>query len=284
MTDPETKAAAERRDENQFPRSRSIPPQSPKYWAKEKDRYIRQLLIGDIEEITGRSLLVYFSVLSEQIGHTDPDDLSEIIQGLDSKDADLFIQTPGGNVDATEKIISVLRKSLSSYRVIVPSWAKSAGTVIALSSSKIILGVNSELGPIDPQFRVNGAQVSAELLANDPKLAKHLQDHFRNAYERMRRMAEVLLTGGMMKGRPANDVADTLNKISSVGGYLSHGAVIDFDEAKSLGLDVEYLDTNNDLWQRIWLLYCLYDHDAKVKNLAKIIEGSRFSISRPQPS
>lgn len=264
-----------------FPRTSDLPKQSPKYWAKEKDRYIRQLLIGDIEKLTGRSLIVYFSVLSEEIGHTDPDDISEIIQGLSSKDADFFIQTPGGNVDATEKIISVLRKSLASYRVIVPSWAKSAGTVIALSSSKIILGVNSELGPIDPQFNANGFQVSAEILANDPNLAPHLQAHFKNAYERMRKMAETLLVNGMMKGRPSNDAQETLNKISSASGYLSHGAVIDYDEATSLGLSVDYLPPEDDLWQRVWLLYCLYDHDTKVRGLAKVIEGSKYSISRP---
>jgi ClpP class serine protease len=31
--------------------------------------------------------------------------------------------------------------------VVVSSWAKSAGTIIALSANKIVLGVNSELGP-----------------------------------------------------------------------------------------------------------------------------------------
>lgn len=127
-----------------FPRTNDIPAQSPKYWAKEKDRYIRQYLIEDIESETKRPLIVYFSQLDQQINHTDPDDISEIIQGVEGKSVDLFIQTPGGLVDATEKIISLISHAFDDYRVIVPSWAKSAGTVIALSSDAIVLGMNSE--------------------------------------------------------------------------------------------------------------------------------------------
>ena len=37
-------------------------------------------------------------------------------------------------------------------RVIVPDFAKSAGTLIALAADKIVMSDSSELGPIDPQF------------------------------------------------------------------------------------------------------------------------------------
>ncbi len=112
---PEANSPQER-----FPRSGEPPQQSPKYWVKEKDRYLRQLLIRDIEAVTKRPLVVFFSQLDQQINHTDPDDLSEILLGVKEKEVDLFIQTPGGNVDATEKIISILRQRLTAYRVIVP--------------------------------------------------------------------------------------------------------------------------------------------------------------------
>jgi hypothetical protein len=47
--------------EDQFPRTKSLPRQSPLFWVAEKDRYIRQLLIRDIQAATGRSLVVYFA-------------------------------------------------------------------------------------------------------------------------------------------------------------------------------------------------------------------------------
>src|ERR1700735_709721 len=178
----------------QFPRSSDIPAQSPKYWAKEKDRYLRQLMIRDIERLTGRSFFVYFSQLDQEINHTDPDDISEILQGLSRKSADFFIQTPGGSVDATEKMISVLRHYLNDYRVIVPSWAKSAGTVISLSSSTIVLGLNSELGPIDPQWRLGGNLVPCELIAKDPQIPQHMRDMAQLNADRMRTMAKELLS------------------------------------------------------------------------------------------
>lgn len=187
--------------QKQFPRSSDLPSQSPKYWVKEKDRYLRQLLISDIEAMTNRPLIVYFAQLDQAIGHTDPDDISEILSGVGRKDIDFFIHTPGGNVDATEKIISILKQRATTYRVVVPSWAKSAGTVLALSSCKIVVGVNSELGPIDPQMVTAGGNIPAELIATDPALPSHIQQVALLAVRRNRALAKQLLSNGMMKGK-----------------------------------------------------------------------------------
>lgn len=267
--------------ESQFPRTVDLPSQSAKYWAKEKDRYLRQLLIHDIEAITGRPLIVYFSQLSHQIDHTDPDDLAEIISAISAKEVDLFIQTPGGLVDATEKIVSVLQKKFSDYRVIIPSWAKSAGTVIALSSSKIVFGINSELGPIDPHWQVNGMNVPCELIATDPKFDQHVQQMAQLSAQRMTQMATDILARGMMKGADAATINGVIAKVSASSGYMSHGAVIDYGEAQALGLSAEFLEPDDELWRRIWLLYCMYDYDSRVRALGKILEGNKFSISRP---
>lgn len=265
---------------SQFPRTADLTSQSPKYWAKEKDRYLRQLLIHDVEALTGRPLIVYYSELDQEIGHSDPDDIAEVIQAVPGRSVDLFIQTPGGSVDACEKIISVLQKRFDDYRVIVPSWAKSAGTVIALSSSEIILGINSELGPIDPHFQVSGMNVPCQVIAADPGLPQHIRTLADLAAKRMRQMAFDILDKGMMTGKSKADIDGVLDKISDTAGYMSHGAVIDYTEATSLGLNATYLDPNDEVWRRIWLLYCMYDYDAKVKGLGKIFEGNRFSISR----
>lgn len=267
--------------QSQFPRTADLPTQSAKYWAKEKDRYLRQLLIQDIEAATGRPLVVYFAQLSQQIDHTDPDDIAEIISAIDEKSVDIFIQTPGGLVDATEKIVSVLQKKFDDYRVIVPSWAKSAGTVIALSSSSIVFGINSELGPIDPHWQVNGMQVPCELIATDPKFDQHVQQMARLAAQRMSQMAGDILARGMLSGSDHTVIEGVIQKVSASTGYMSHGAVIDFGEAQSLGLKSEFIQPTEKLWQQIWLLYCMYDYDSRLKNLGKIIEGNKFSISRP---
>lgn len=268
---------------DRFPRSSEPPFQSPKYWVKEKDRYLRQLLIKDIEAVTDRPLIVYFSQLDQEIGHTDPDDLSEMLLGVTATEGDLFIQTPGGNVDATEKIISLLKHRLTGgYRVIVPSWAKSAGTIIALSADKIVLGVNSELGPIDPQFRTPGGNIPCELIAADPAQPYHIRQMADLTVQRNRQLATDLLKRGMMKGKSDQDIQEAIAKISTSNSYKSHGAVIDQDEASVLGLSVEYLNHDDELWKRLWLLYCMYDYDVKIHNFGKVFEGRVYSLARPK--
>jgi hypothetical protein len=261
-----------------FPRTKNLPNQSARYWAKEKDRYLRQLLIEDIEKTTGRELIVYFALESEGINHSDADDISEIIVGLrDTNSVDLIINSPGGQVDSVEKVISVLKNRLGNYRVIVPNFAKSGGTVIALSSSEIVLGVNSELGPIDPQMNNIPCEVLAE--AHPDPILKKLANQ---AVERMKIFAAKILKNGMLKDKNEDDVKLVVEKLSSSSSYKSHGAVIDHEEAANLGLKVQWLEPSNELWGRIWLLHCLYDHDIRLKMVGKITEGRKNSISRPR--
>jgi len=263
---------------NCFPRGINCPSQSPKYWAREKDRYLRQLLIQDIQDITGRPLFVYYAQINEAINYTDPDDLIEILSGVEDQAADLLIHTPGGDTNATEKLICILRQKFSSLRVIVPALAKSAGTVIALSAETIILGLNSELGPIDPHF---GDGTPCEILANDESVPYRVRETARLAVIRTRELAKKLLQDGVMRDKTVQNIDDVLKKISGVEGYKSHGAVIDYVEANALGLNVIYLEPENDLWKKIWLLYCLYDVDTKEKKIGRIIEGKILGIARP---
>lgn len=136
-----------------FPRGKAPPDQSPRFWVHHKDRYLRQLLIRDIEEQTGRDFITYFTDCDTvaQIDHNDDSYLVELVGDRKRAAVDLLLETNGGLTDATEKVVSILRKLAPSYRVIVPCRAKSNGTVIALAGSTIVMGANSELGPIDPR-------------------------------------------------------------------------------------------------------------------------------------
>lgn len=262
-----------------FPRTDKLPTQSAKFWVKEKDRYLRQLLISDIEAITGRSLVVYHSHLSQQISLGDSDDLSEILDGIETKEIDLLINTPGGYVDACEKFITVLRNRLNNYRVIVPSMAKSCGTVIAISSSNIILGVNSELGPIDPQF----GGIPCDIIASDPNGDHALKELAKQAVNRMRIMAHNYLKSGMMSDKEDKDIQEVVLQLSSSDSYSSHGAVIDHKEAHSLGLAVKYLEPEDELWRKVWLLHLMYQHDIDTNKIGKIVEGAKNSVSKSLP-
>ena len=282
----------ERRVRNQFPRIDHPTSQSSKYWAKEKDRYIRQLLISDIENITKRELVVYFCRTDQAITHTDAEDIAEILEGVESKDIDIFLYTLGGYIDAVEKIVSLLNLLKLNYRVIVPSLAKSGGTLIALSAKEILMGINSDLGPVDSQMTTTEhPSVPAEFVAADESQGSILRSFAKANIARARALAERYLRAIFRaKGSaPSEDeiqaaenrFQSALAKLCSADGYYSHGAVIDFHEATSLGLPVVWMPPESDLWKRIWLLYCLYDFDTQRDTIGKIIEGAANSISRP---
>lgn len=259
-----------------FPRTPNLPVQSPKYWVKEKDRYLRQILIEDIQDLTGRSLVVYFTNKG-MIDYRDADDISEVLDDCYSHDIDLLLQTPGGLVDACEKVISILRLRGGEYRVVIPSWAKSAGTIIALSASSIVMGVNSELGPIDPQF--NG--IPAEFIRDDPNEKYPYKQIAESAISRTKKLASQVLSQGMLRHGDSTQVETLVNQLSSAQRYASHGAVINAEDAKTLSLNITYLMPQSELWKKLWLLYCMYDFDCQRQGYAKIFEGSRVSIVRP---
>lgn len=250
------------------------------------------MLISDIEEETGRELDVHFSRLDQAITETDADDFCEILEGVETKEIDILLHTPGGPVDAVEKFVSVLGQLKIRSRVIVPSFAKSGGTLIALSATEILMGVNSELGPVDPQMRTPEYQsVSAEVVAADNTQPEILKSIARMNVERGKGLAEKYLRIMLASKNPnptredieaaEEKICNAMAKLCSPTGYGSHGAVIDLSEEKSLGLPVTWIAPESVLWRRIWMLYCLYDADTKQDDVGKIFEGALYSVSRP---
>jgi ClpP class serine protease len=136
-----------------FPRTSALPAQSPLYWVEQKNRYLRQLLIRDIEELTSRRLIVYFANRYEVGSDIQPRDVAhfaELLGDLNAAPVDLLVETSGGLTDATEALISLIRTTITDLRVAVVNAAKSNGTLLALSARSIVMGATSELGPIEP--------------------------------------------------------------------------------------------------------------------------------------
>lgn len=273
-----------------FPRSKDLPQQSALFWVTHKDRYLRQILIRDIQELTGRSLVVYFTdcdTSSAQIDSTDDIHLSELLTKCTPGGVDLLLETNGGMTDATEKICALLRQFAPDLRVIVPRRAKSNGTVIALTGSTVVMGTESELGPIDPS--INGIPV--EFLLNAPAGSfGPLDIQFAiTARKQTEKLARELLTTGMMHGREASELETTISKLATRDHYHSHGSVIDAREAISLGLNVTFLTPDDELWRKIWLLRSMYQYDCSRNGYAKVFEGSQVSSAvaiapRPPPA
>lgn len=118
-------------------------------------------MLVKINQLTGRNVISYYSgwlktsdAPNLSINDNDVDAFMNAIYKLDkSKGLDLILHTPGGDIAATESIVNYLQSVFpNNIRAIIPQLSMSAGTMIALSCNVIIMGKQSSLGPIDPQF------------------------------------------------------------------------------------------------------------------------------------
>ena len=84
----------------------------------------------------------------------------------------LILHTPGGETGAAESIVEYLHAKFPHITVIVPYLAMSAGAMISLASDHLILGKQSQLGPIDPQIHLGGQYYSARAIKEEFDKAK----------------------------------------------------------------------------------------------------------------
>lgn len=85
----------------------------------------------------------------------------DMLRGVESKNIDVFIETPGGDADAAEEIGNFLHSKFEKVAFVISGEAKSAGTILTLSGNEILMTNTGSLGPIDAQVRIGRSSVSA---------------------------------------------------------------------------------------------------------------------------
>ena len=65
----------------------------------------------------------------------------------------VMLETNGGFMETVERLVSVMRTHYKYVSFVIPNYAYSAGTILALSGDKIYMDYYSVLGPIDPHYR-----------------------------------------------------------------------------------------------------------------------------------
>ena len=270
------------------PNSRDISPdpesgssqatKTPLFQANSANRYQRQTIINQIQTRTERQLICYVSGTQCQIDMDDTMPFVDLLHNVPSGiDVDLLLHTVGGSVDAAEKMIWMVRKMIDppTLRIIVPDFAKSAGTVMVLGADSVVMSDMSELGPIDPQIHLSDGwlpvqsyldafETHAETLKKEPndiaaqimlgKLDPTIKELCKAANERARKSAESLLKHGMF--REGGNWSKTAAELLDTTRWLSHSQMISWEDAQDIGLVVEYLDYRSELWQGFWQLYC----------------------------
>ena len=245
----------------------------------------RASLIKSIQDERKSKVFVFYSrdMLAERNARTFIECLQQI--GKQTK-LDLFLLSPGGFADQAFKMSRWCRQYAEEFNVIIPYYAKSAATLLALGSDELLMGPSSELGPIDPQIPipdeygrlryVSALSIKEALEAienltegDQDKMLKYmpliekidlniLGDYVR-VIESSKQYASQLLKGGQLLGNKTEceNVAHALTE-----GYYSHGYAIGVDEARNLGFNVLSPGDNgfsDGLWESVWRLHKMYE-------------------------
>ena len=279
---------------------------------KQPAEYLRSKIQCSLKRIGelrgGKNVLFYASSFLQkndippsltQITHEDINGVMSTVHKMDwDKGLTLLLHTPGGVTNAAETIVEYLHAKFSYIEVIVPTYAMSAGTMISLSSNRIVLGRQSQLGPIDPQMPVVGRYVSAqsivdqfekakEEISNTPSLANVWYPILQTIGPALLQEAQNALdysekiVGEWLKRRMFSDDPDKEDKSRKVARFfrdaalhLSHGSRIDRERAKAEGVIIEDLEDNQDLQEAVLTSYHLMTIAFEKSAAAKVIESN----------
>jgi hypothetical protein len=229
--------------------------------------------IKQIEALTSRPLVVYAANtrrggfnIPNSIDDSDVTGFSDLIEAVPGPSLDVFLHSPGGSAEATERIVNLLRSRFSFLRFLVPNAAYSAATMLALSGDLILMDDRSTLGPIDPQLILitpegqtsvpvedilSAFEKVKDLLKAEPEalgaflpLLQKYDLHIFEACENAKKLAHTLavtwLKEYMLSGDPDRDQKARLiaDKLSSHSENLSHARTIGIKKAQDLGLVV----------------------------------------------
>jgi ClpP class serine protease len=172
--------------------------------------------------------------------YIDIDDSEEVLRAIRLTPVDLpidlIVHTPGGLVLAAEQIAHALSRHKGKVTVMVPHYAMSGGTLLAMAADEIVMDENAVLGPIDPQLGQMPAASLIKILAMKPiaeidDQTLIMADVAEKALRQVRvRAIEILEANGMSSER-AEELATILSE-----GRWTHDYPITLEEAQLLGL------------------------------------------------
>ncbi len=103
--------------------------------------------------------------------YIDIDDSEELLRIIrltpDEQPIDLIVHTPGGIALAATQIAFALKAHKGKTTVMVPHYAMSGGTLIALAADEILMDPHAVLGPVDPQIGTQKGTYAATSISKD---------------------------------------------------------------------------------------------------------------------
>lgn len=274
----------------------------------QQDQY-RRSKITAIEQLTERPLIVYATACTVPpkpglVGDLLMLDISDkigfktVTDNVSGPNLDVLVHSPGGYAEVVESIVTQLRGKYNSIRFLVPSYAKSAATMLVMSGNEILMDTDAELGPIDPQLRTQTGSSPAEAileqfqkaqieLQQDPtklpswmpilaQLGPSLLVDCTHAIDLAKNLVEDWTKKYMLNGDPQAGAKSTAiaNYLSSHATFRSHARPIKIPDLVPLGVKVIDLCNNPVLHAAMDELYCCLDILFANSGVYKLFENS----------
>jgi hypothetical protein len=242
--------------------------------------------------------------------------LSEVLNSVEGDSIDILLESPGGLAEVTVDIVNLLRPRFRHVAFIVPHFAMSAGTILAMSGDEILMDHRSSLGAIDPQFMGSDGrpQPAQAMLAGIETIKKEVEKNngqLHPAYIPILRnvdpgklqsahnaseLSRVLVSDWLAKykfrdwtrhsstGQPVTDedrharAREIADKLCSHQDWLSHSRLIKTPELQKLRLKITDYGQNPKLQEKIWELWVHLHFFMSSSNVYKVYESESVEI------
>lgn len=272
---------------------------------------VRRKYLQQLATHTNRNVIIYATKWTQpgasaagiSINAEDVQGFMEVIHGLTGNTLDLILHSPGGSPEATEALVAYIRSKFDDVRVLIPHAAMSAACMLSCSANRIVMGKHSFLGPVDPQFIIR-----TELGDIQAVPAHAILEQFEMAQEQCKNtqllgswlpmlkqygpallvqcelaiklsktlvsdwLAQYMFASNTIKIRKAKAVK-IAKVLANHGKFKSHGRFISRDQAKSLGLVVDDLESDQLLQDALLSVYHATTHTFNASPAVKLIEN-----------
>lgn len=237
---------------------------------------VRRKYLSELNKYTQRNVIAYYSAWLQRgpntpnlsINDSDKNAFMATVHGLDrTKGLDLILHTPGGSIAAAESLVDYLRRMFGTdIRAIVPQIAMSAGTMMACACNEIVMGKQSNIGPIDPQL--NGMPATGVLrefeqaikeIKDDPariavwqviigKYHPTFLQQCKNSIDWSKTVVQQWLRTGMFNGDSQASAKATriVKALTDDDSMKNHGRHVHIDQCKKLKLKIVDLEADQD--------------------------------------
>ncbi len=270
------------------------------FFDETRDKYLNNLVT-----LTSRPVVVYASDFLGKGGQgtairlSDMQGLMEVFKDVPGPNLDLILHSPGGEAEATERLVRYMRSKFSHIRIFIPLAAMSAATMWTMAADEIVMGKHSQLGPIDPQISLNGGpnipagalieqfEEANKQCAEDPKRITGwlptLQQYppgILNVCESATLLSKQLvkqwLETYIFKADPAKvqKSTDISNWLADDHVHLSHSRPITREDLREKGLPITNLEEDSRLQDAVLSVHHCLMHTFAMTSAVKIVENN----------